>query len=89
MGVDLAKHFLVQNEWFPAMLSTLTKDRRDIRLNWLEENFGSIGESTGGDQNLQHEFWFPGYVENRRKNNNLIREGALKSLTFESFFHCC
>ena len=67
------------------MLSTLTKDRRDIRLNWLEENFGSIGKSTGSDQDRQLEFWLPGYVENRRKNNNLVREGFLKSLCFKCF----
>ena len=67
------------------MLSTLTKDRRETHLNWLEEKYGSVGESGGGDQELRHEFWFPGYVENKRKNNNLIKEGALKTLSYESF----
>ena len=63
----LAKHFLVLNKWYPAMLSTLSKDRRDVHLNWFEENYGSIGATTGSDQDGQHEFWFPGFVEKRWK----------------------
>ena len=67
------------------MLSTLTKDKRESRLNWLEEKYGSLGEPGGDGQELRHEFWFLGYVENKRKNANLIKEGALKTLSFESF----
>ena len=54
-------------------------------MNWLEEKYSRVGEPGGDEQEPWLEFWFPGFVENRRKNNNIMKEGALKTLSFEGF----
>ena len=77
-----ASNFFFNWSLLSKKLATLTKDRRESRLLWLEEKYGRVGEPGGDGPEPRHEFWFPGFVENRRKNANIEKEGALKTISF-------
>ena len=84
-GGEYATKLLCGHNWFPSMLATLPKVRRDIRLLWLENTYGQVGEPSGDGPELRHEFWYPGFVENRRKNQNMERDGATKLINYSRF----
>ena len=44
-GGEYATKLLCGHDWFPSMLANLSKDRRDTRLLWLEDNYGQVWSS--------------------------------------------
>ena len=51
----------------------------------LLKTYGQVEEPDGDCLEPKHEFWYPGFVLNRSKNQNLERDGATKQINYSGF----